>query len=232
MADPILGNVQLQLRAGLVVRPPSLAEAPTLYWRSASPADAPASRLSSKSVISGDMAVAGTLSTQKGGTALQFNFPGSGTPPEVGSTPTGFLPGKTFVSDSLAAQNIPPQLWTLAGAAQSGSVGAHTGFAIALGVWRPSDGNLVGMIYDGASITGSNWSLSGATGAVGMFAGDEVVVLDGDLLVLEVYQALESGTFGTMANALYEGSGAIVDGQPTVGNPASFIRPTTALVFQ
>lgn len=234
MADPVLGNIHLQLRSGLVVR--NVARGAPLYWRQTAPAAAPVGRRSAKAVISGDLALsAGSLLTDKGNDVAAFSFPGSGATPASGSTATGFLPGKGFVSRALAAQTIPEQLWTFAAAGLDASA-QGTGFAAALYVWRPSDDS-VQMIYDGAAVLGSAWAFAANTGAVGGFVGAEVTALEGDALVLEVYQNIVSATapdgtaWEVAASARYDGAEDVVDGATVSFNPASMIRPSLPLVF-
>ncbi|HET7552201.1 MAG TPA: hypothetical protein VFK04_12995 [Gemmatimonadaceae bacterium] len=204
-----------------------------LYWRNIAAAAAPAGRRSGKAVISGDfLSPAGSLLTTQGtSVSVGFPFPGSGAEPGGGSIATGFLPGRAFASPPLKAQTIQAQPWVFGGAAIDRS-GQFTGFAAALYVWRPSDDS-VQMLYDGASIIGSPWQFAAVTGAIGILDCPLVTVLDGDLLMLEVYQSIEPGgtAWEVPAGANYDGSSPIVDGQSVIINPAAFLRSTYTLRF-
>ncbi len=202
-----------------------------LYWRNVAAAAAPATQQSGKVIVSGGFeAPAGSLLVTKGGPdSAAFNFPGTGAHDEASN---GFFPGKVFVSEPLKAQLIKAQSWLFGGAgAVSNAFFAHTTFAIALYVWRPSTSSLVGMIYDAPTELGGTWDLNAPLQHVGVFAGAALSVADGDVLVLEVFETRAGGSY--VAGQPF----AVYDGpiEPAIGGAwnanAAFIQSTNTLRF-
>jgi len=199
-----------------------------LYWRLAAPAAAPSAQQSTKVMVSGTFEAAGSLSTTKGSNPQTFGFPGTGAEDD---TPIGYFPGKLFVSDALAAQTVRAQPWLFGGAARSGAVFAHSTFAAAIYLYRPATDSVVAMLYDADAEIGGAWDLNAPGNHLATLSLPQATTADGDVLVLEVFNHRNGGSYFGKPSANYDGAVDIVEGGDPWAATAAFLRSTYRLSF-
>src|SRR6476646_2406017 len=111
----------------------------------------------------------------------------SSLPISISHLASGDTPVDRWVSAPLATQDIAAGSWTLSFAG-SRTVGGTTNVRAFLGVWRPSSGSLFGTIFD---ITDGSANIASTAETLGSItygsAAGVTGVLDGDILVLEIY---------------------------------------------
>jgi len=112
------------------------------------------------------------------------------------AAPQSYYIGR-FTTPALAAQTIPAQTWSYEVSTASSSVNANTYFWPVMYVWRPSTNQVVSpYIFNASGPVGNKWLVSDDPRLDQQFAGAAVNVLDGDVLVVEIWGAGQQTTTG------------------------------------
>lgn len=108
----------------------------------------------------------------------------------------------------LAAQTIPAQTWSYEISCSAASANSHTFFWPVIYAWRPSTNQVVGYVFNAAGPAGVEWRSPNDDPRLDQqFAGASLPVLDGDILVIEVWGAgQETTTAGTYLQRLWVNS--------------------------
>lgn len=118
---------------------------------------------------------------------------------------------RRFLSTPLVAQTIAAANWTIGVASDTNSGFSGNAPQIRIYIWRPSTGAKVGDIVASPSAwTGTPGDTSEA-GWVGTIAGSAVTVLDGDVLVVEIYDAVIFFSTSNTDRFYYDGNVDPVD---------------------
>lgn len=172
---------------------------------------------------------AGNLSEEMNGvistaaqTSLTLAIPGNTTVPRSGLI-------ARWYSSPIAGQTIGSQTITVSIAVQENNLDSNYQFTWVLAVWRPSNGTLVGRVWDQLSAAAEPPSTSFAAVTVGTGGSSTSVTCEfGDVLVLEAWRASSvTGATNTRNNLVgYDGT---TEGGAT--NNAAYIEFANAIAF-
>lgn len=117
----------------------------------------------------------------------------------------------SFSSPPLLAGKYGAGIWDFAVSCAEANVIANSFFVFSLYAYRPSTAAVVGYIYDSDTALAGEWPLAQG-GRGGSFTGSEVTVVDGDILVLEVWRHAEQDKASVALQSIF------YDGTVDVGN--------------
>lgn len=136
----------------------------------------------------------------------------------------------SFSTETLAAQTITAQTWTIAVAVSAGNTAANSFMLPIVYVFREPS-TVVGFITDAHTAIGAAWASTQPTGRVATFSGSSVVTSAGDYLVLEFWRHTDGQgmAMGYTQRMSYDGITDVVE--DTTVSAASFLDTPQDLVF-
>lgn len=137
----------------------------------------------------------------------------------------------SFSSPPLLAGKYGAGLWAFAVSCSESSAIANSFFAFSIYAYRPSTASVVGYIYDSDTALAGEWPLT--QGGIGStFTGSEVTVIDGDILVLEVWShATQDKASAATKRIYYDGTVDVGNGD-TETDAASWIQAPHEIGFK
>lgn len=137
----------------------------------------------------------------------------------------------SFSSPPMLAGKYGAGVWDFAVSCSEANVIANSFFVFSLYAYRPSTAAVVGYIYDSDTVLGTEWPLAqGGRGTT--FTGSEVTVVDGDILVLEVWRhATQDKASVALQSIFYDGSVDVGNGD-TEADAASWIQAPHEIGFK
>lgn len=131
-----------------------------------------------------------------------------------------------FTSNELATQTISANTWDYTLRNRTSNAASNTFKAASIYVWRPSTSSLVGYVYDSSAELGSSWVTNYTTDTTNI-SGSSVSILNGDVLVCEVwYTAAQGKAKSYDINIEYN-----VDSYIETPQDLTFLAPPKEIIF-